>query len=52
MVMETEKLFFDSTDPKFFDSDFSRSNNTTPTSAQVKKESDFTLKYVALATLT
>ena len=50
--MESEKLVFNSTNPKFSNSNFTRSNNTTPTSSQVKKESNFTLKYAALATPT
>ena len=39
VVMEPEKLFFNSINTNFFDSDSMRSNNTTPTSAHVKKES-------------
>ena len=52
MVVESEELFFDSTDSKFSNSNFTKSNNTTPTSAHVKKESKSTLKYAAPATPT
>ena len=42
---ESEKIFFNSTTSTFFDSDSTRSNNATPTSAKVKKKLNSTLKY-------
>ena len=50
--MEWEKLIFNSTYSKFFNSNFTKFNDTTPTLAHVKKGSNFTLKYVAPETLT
>ena len=47
-VVESEKLFFNSTNSKFSDSDCTRSNS--PTSAHVKKKSNSILKYAAMAT--
>ena len=46
-VVDSEKLFFNSINSKFSDCDSKRSNNTTPTSARVKKDS--TLIYAAMA---
>ena len=50
--MELEKLFFNSTNSKFYNSDSMKSNNPTPTSAYVKKKSNSTLKYATMATPT
>ena len=47
-----KKLFFDFKKSKFSDFHSTNSNNTTPTSAHVKKESNSTLKYAASATPT
>ena len=46
------KIIFDLKKSKFSDSNFTNSNNTTPTSAHVKKQSDSSLKYAASATPT
>ena len=37
MVVESKKLFFDSIDSKFFKFDSTRTGNTTPTLAHVKR---------------
>ena len=47
-----EELFFNSTNSKFSNPNFTRSNNRTPISAHVKKESNFTRKYADPATPT
>ena len=51
-VCGVRKSFFNSTNSKFSNSDSTRFNNTAATSTQVKKESNSTLKYVAMATPT
>ena len=50
--MESEKISFNFTNLKFSHSNSMRANNTTPTPAHEKKESNSTLKYATLATLT
>ena len=51
-VVKSGKLFLNSTNSKFSNSNSARCNNTTLTSAHIKKESDSTLKYAAPATPT
>ena len=52
MVVESEKIFFNSANSMFSHYDSTRCNNVTPTSAHVKKIFNSTLKYAAMATST